>query len=100
LVSFSRDGLRLVCEFRTGLTLPLDEGRVWQARITLRGEFVCSEPLKRSQGLFFAATSALFVMLPFARTNLMLLASLADVKAPPLPLVIRPAAVVGPTGRS
>jgi hypothetical protein len=99
LVSFSRDGLRFACQFRAGVTLSLETGEVWQARITLRGDFVSSAQLKRRDGLFFAASSAVFVLLPFARAYLMQISSLADVKAPPLPLVIRPPVVVGPSSR-
>jgi hypothetical protein len=100
LVSFASDGMALECEFRTILIVPVRDEAVWEARVVLRGQFVCTQALKRSQAVFFANTSALWVMLPFARAQVMQLASLAGVDAPPLPLVIRPPHVGGPASRS
>jgi hypothetical protein len=91
--------MALACEFRTLLTVPVSDEAVWEARVVLRGQFVCNQALKRSQALLFTNESALWVMLPFARAQVMQLASLAGVDAPPLPLVIRPPHVGGPTSR-
>ncbi len=100
LVAFADDGMALSCELRTILVVPTGDEEVWEAKVVLRGQFVCSQTLKRSQAVFFASASALWVMLPFARAQVMQLASVAGVDAPPLPLVIRPPHVGGPTGRS
>jgi hypothetical protein len=100
IASFSGDGLRFTCRFRTRACVPLQEGRVWDASLTLLGEFASAEALKRAQGTFFAATSALFVLIPFARAYLMQLGAVAGVEAPPLPLVVRPPQVSGPASRT
>lgn len=99
LVSFSADGQRFACSFQTSLVLPLADDRIWESRLRVLGEFASREPLRRSQGSFFAASSAMFVLLPFARSYFMELGHIAGVEAPPLPLVVRPS-VSRPATRS
>jgi len=90
LASFSPGGALFDCDFQARLIVPTGDDEVWEARLHIRGEFSSAVQLKRTQAAFFAGTSALFVMLPIARADLIQLASLANVQAPTLPLVVRP----------
>jgi hypothetical protein len=84
------DGRALVLSLSARLTVRISPDEVWEARVELLGRFSSSLELTSDDGEYFASSSGLYVLWPFARADIDALARLAGVQAPPLPLLIRP----------
>jgi preprotein translocase subunit SecB len=89
----SEDGLELDLQLRATIVVRVAEREVWDARVELVGRFTSDKPLKDIDAAYFARTSGLYVLWPFARTALDNLSRMAGVSAPILPLLVRPATV-------
>lgn len=90
VASLSEDGLVLALNLRASAVVRLAESEVWDARVDLVGRFTSAKALTDDEAAFFARTSGLYVLWPFARSAIDGLARLAGVSAPILPLLVRP----------
>lgn len=90
LAGMATDGLSLTVHLRASLFVRLADDEAWSARALLVGEFSSSVPLSEADADYFARSSGLYVLWPFARAQLDQLARLAGVDAPQLPLIVRP----------
>jgi hypothetical protein len=95
LRSASEDRSAFDCSARAVVRMPTSEG-VWRADVSVRGSFV-TEPgtVSKAQLRYFVATSALYLLWPYARVYVTQVALLAGVSGPPLPLIVRPSAGQG-----
>lgn len=91
LVTLSEDGQALGVRMKASLLVRLSDDEVWQAHVVLLGSFGSAVELTWDVADGFAKASCLYVLWPFARAQLDLLARLAGIAAPPqLPLIVRP----------
>jgi len=88
LRSVSPDRTEFECVARTRVVLPLGTS-LWTIDISVRGTFVSGVPISPRHVRFFAKTSAVYVLWPFARVYVDTIATLAGMPAPPLPLIVR-----------
>jgi preprotein translocase subunit SecB len=65
-------------------------GRRWTADVAVRGSFVCSRGLSSRELRFFVSQAAVYLLWPYARVYVDVVATLAGIPAPPLPLIVRP----------
>jgi hypothetical protein len=90
LLQRADDGLSLSVSVSAAVKLRLPDEQTWDARLSAIGQFTSTVELSLSDAELFATTSGFFVLWPFVRTHLDLLAKLAGVSgAPPLPLLLR-----------
>jgi preprotein translocase subunit SecB len=97
LIARADDGLSLSVSVSAAVRLRLPDQQTWDARLAATGVFVATTELSQSDAELFASTSGFFVLWPFVRTHLDLIAKIAGVSgAPPLPLLLR--ATPAPSG--
>jgi hypothetical protein len=86
----SDDGLSLVISIRASFRFRIAENETWDTSVVLVGSFTSARELSDDDAQFFAASSALYVLWPYVRTELDQLARFAGVTIPQLPLIVRP----------
>ena len=90
LLSRSDDGLSIAVSVSAAVRVRLPDQQTWDARMSATGAFTSSIQLSEEDATLFAATSGFFVLWPFVRTHLDLVAKLAGIAgAPQLPLLLR-----------
>lgn len=90
LILLGDDGATLTVRLRASTVVRLSETEVWVARTELLARFTSSPAVSEEEAAFFANSSGLYVLWPFARAALDGVARLAGVEVTPLPLLVRP----------
>lgn len=91
LENLADEGRSLVVSLRASLFVRISEEEAWDAQVVLRGRFTSNIELSPHDADYFARSSGLYVLWPFARAYLDQLARLAGIPAAPLlPLIVRP----------
>lgn len=76
------------CEFSIAVQIPVLDDELFVARLVLIAHFAAGEPVRATDARQFARTQAVYLLWPFARSYIDLLAMMSGVHIPPLPLLL------------
>ena len=84
------DGRGFRCDLSVSVTVPVGDREAFEAAVVLRGFFASDDAISIRHARIFSRNQAVFLLWPFARAYLDVLATLAGVAAPPLPTLVIP----------
>jgi preprotein translocase subunit SecB len=90
LTHLADDGRTFTVALKASLLFRLPDDEAWDAQVQLEGRFSSAQALDRVEAAYFAQSSGLYVLWPFARVHLDQLARMAGIpNVPQLPLIVR-----------